>query len=495
MPQVTTRPNPPRDEYDFQDICADLLKEVWKATNLQVFGRRGQRQNGVDILDLSGSKNPRGAQCKNYEPLEAIDPAGIREIVSEAKLFSPPLSEFWIMTTAKKSVDAQLEVLKINAEHRDKRLFSVVLKTWDELLSMFAEHQVVADKWFGGGVTTELRKIDTGVQRITDMLVDLKPGGAQHPGHTNNRLLLRWQPKFRRTAESRDGYSLAYTADYSVILLTIEEIIAAGATELAVELSGANIENLIRLAPSLENRIVPISDDTLLLTNSILRPTMDEFHVELRELYDTATENKENNDRLQLARQIIAVFLDLNHFLVGMRNRLQVDIEFEKFLSNVEVVRTISRNPQGRMNLAEIEGILRSYRPFSLNCVQLRPAASPRAAELFSVFVQDSMYESMSRHACSLGYPKVVAESGQGFSEMARTFVQSSKHKKDVLLGELSIAAALESADNSQKTKEVLRTAYLPPVVSFAAAREKASNTYETLGPRPIWPIGSEPGA
>lgn len=77
---------------------------------------------------------------------------------------------------------------------------------------------------------------------------------------------------------------------------------------------------------------------------------------------------------------------------------------------------------------------------------------------------------------------------------MARTLVQSSKHKDDVELGDISVAAAeLECADCSQGTRKILETAYLPPIVSFAAAREKATKAYDDLSPRPIWPLGSTP--
>lgn len=97
----------------------------------------------------------------------------------------------------------------------------------------------------------------------------------------------------------------------------------------------------------------------------------------------------------------------------------------------------------------------------------------------------------MSLYGRSLGYPRLVAESGQGFSNMAQAFVQSSTHKDDVQLGNISVAAPTLGPDGA--AAEISETAYLPPIVSFATAKENASRAYDELGPRPIWPIGAEP--
>ena len=488
--QITTRPSPPRGEYDFQDLCADLLKEEWKCSNVQTFGRRGQTQNGVDILELCGAEHPRAAQCKNTEPLAAITTKEIRGIVDDAKLFTPALSELWIMTSSKKSADAQLEVLEINIKHKQEQLFSVFLKTWDEILLMVANQSAIDEKWFGGGVSTSLKQTLAGISRIEELI--LTHSSYPSPGfdHTFSRVLLRWNPKFKKTSDSEN--QMVFTADYSVILLTIEAVIAAGATELAVELDAANIERLVKQSPAaLRNRIVPIQTaDSTLLMNMILQPVFKEFSAELTRLW---TPSEEHHEGSKIARRIGSIALDLSHFLAGMKNHLLVDVDLQKLLGDLETIRRVSKDQQSRLNLATIEGMLKSYKRVTLDSVQLRAMASPRAVELFSDFVQDHVYQAMSVYGGSLGYPRLVAESGQGFSNMARAFVQSSRHKEDVQLGVISVATPTLESGTSHETEEILETAYLPPIISFATAREKASKVYDELGPSPVWPVGSEP--
>jgi pyrimidine deaminase RibD-like protein len=71
-----------------------------------------------------------------------------------------------------------------------------------------------------------------------------------------NRILVRWKPKFHKTEESEDGLSGTYTQNHSAVLFTIEELIATGASELAVDLGASEVEKLKQQVPALHNRIV-----------------------------------------------------------------------------------------------------------------------------------------------------------------------------------------------------------------------------------------------
>ena len=123
MPGLTLKHLPPENEQDFERLCLALLREHWKSPDLQIYGRRGQEQNGVDILDLAGEEVYRGAQCKNFNPLKSFTVESLNSAVDAAKSFRPCLHRLEIMTTGKKSTDTQLELLRINLEHRKKAFF------------------------------------------------------------------------------------------------------------------------------------------------------------------------------------------------------------------------------------------------------------------------------------------------------------------------------------------------------------------------------------
>ena len=95
----------PKNERDFEEMCLQLLRRHWQLPRLELYGKRGERQFGVDILDLSG-ETPVAAQCKLKEQGKRLTPAEIRAEVEKAMLFNPPLSKYAILTTGAVSTES-----------------------------------------------------------------------------------------------------------------------------------------------------------------------------------------------------------------------------------------------------------------------------------------------------------------------------------------------------------------------------------------------------
>lgn len=52
---------------EFEEICVDVLNTLYNEKNFDIFGRRGQRQDGIDIIERGhASTDFTVAQCKNY---------------------------------------------------------------------------------------------------------------------------------------------------------------------------------------------------------------------------------------------------------------------------------------------------------------------------------------------------------------------------------------------------------------------------------------------
>ena len=146
---ITLRHFPPENDDDFERLCLLLLREYWNCPDLQMYGRRGQRQDGVDIVDLGGDPSPRAAQCKKFNPLVEFSPTDVFAAAEEARSFRPPLRRLEIMTTAKKSVAAQQAIAEINRAHRKRKLFRVRLKTWDEIEFLLRKFPEVSEEIYG----------------------------------------------------------------------------------------------------------------------------------------------------------------------------------------------------------------------------------------------------------------------------------------------------------------------------------------------------------
>lgn len=126
----------PENWQDFENLCCDLWREIWKDTNTQKNGRSGQNQNGVDI---SGRPNKKakwaGVQCKgkNNYTNNILTEKEIFGEIEKAKKFEPKLSEFIIATSGEKDAKIEKIARKITNEHQKKSLFSVHIWGWEDI--------------------------------------------------------------------------------------------------------------------------------------------------------------------------------------------------------------------------------------------------------------------------------------------------------------------------------------------------------------------------
>ena len=123
----------PDNEIDFELFCKRFLRHQWRCPYVERLGKRGERQFGIDLIDTSGSRPLRAAQCKHHEMHKTIPYSEIEPEVEEAKRYPHKLDEFHILTTARKSEDLQTKILALNARHRVSGHFIVVVRTWQDI--------------------------------------------------------------------------------------------------------------------------------------------------------------------------------------------------------------------------------------------------------------------------------------------------------------------------------------------------------------------------
>ncbi len=167
---------PPKNEADFERLCVEILKAHWECANLRLYGRRGESQQGIDIINLEGPNRPRAAQCKRYDPSKPISPKLIEEAVEKAKEFRSPLVELALMTTAVSSTAAQQKVMEINRLHTAAGLFTVTLFHWEDIEQLLREYQHVASVFYPelyaspalAEISTTVQTIAVEVQQLSD---------------------------------------------------------------------------------------------------------------------------------------------------------------------------------------------------------------------------------------------------------------------------------------------------------------------------------------
>ena len=153
----------PTDEDDFEDLCVDLLRLHWNRPKLERFGRKGERQSGIDILDLGGGNPLYAAQCKLREYGKTLSPTEISEEVDKACTFVPALGKYGILTTGKVSTLAQTRILEINRRHSENGLFEVELLAWNKICELLQAYEHVRQDFYGSIAITSTARIG-GVQ-------------------------------------------------------------------------------------------------------------------------------------------------------------------------------------------------------------------------------------------------------------------------------------------------------------------------------------------
>jgi WD40 repeat protein len=142
---------PPSNWQDFESLCCDLWKAIWKDPNTIKNGRQGQQQKGVDVYGQPNQLSSwAGLQCKGKDNFtnQGLTEKEVRAEVKKAKSFRPRLSEFIIATTGPKDSRIEEVARAITDAHLRKGLFTVHILGWKDIVERIAEHPEVASKYY-----------------------------------------------------------------------------------------------------------------------------------------------------------------------------------------------------------------------------------------------------------------------------------------------------------------------------------------------------------
>jgi hypothetical protein len=136
----------PRDWEALEDIVADALKRRYQSPNLQRFGRRGQKQFGIDIVGPT-KVGVLGIQCKHHAeqdiPISEVDAT-----LNEARKFPVPISELIIATSANRDTKAHSYVLALSESRRQQGECSVSIVFWEDIVEWLEEFPDLLYKHF-----------------------------------------------------------------------------------------------------------------------------------------------------------------------------------------------------------------------------------------------------------------------------------------------------------------------------------------------------------
>jgi cellulose synthase operon protein C len=152
MTDITNRSIPePKNWQDFERLCFDLYRSMWKTNDAQMHGRQGQEQAGVDIYGTDRVEGRFvGVQCKGKDQGygRKLTEVELRHEIEKAKAFDPPIDLFIVATTAPNDERIQKYARAISRDHAKGGLFEVRVDGWGNLQNYITDNQEVFAKHY-----------------------------------------------------------------------------------------------------------------------------------------------------------------------------------------------------------------------------------------------------------------------------------------------------------------------------------------------------------
>jgi hypothetical protein len=194
---------PPADHQEFERLVADIAGPVLHTPHVQLNGRSGQAQAGVDVSVTTLDGNYVGIQCKRTDHALAL--STITDEIIKARVYRPALTRFIIATTARADAQLQRAVRELPPE-----AFTVEVWSWDDINNHmnrlpgvgipYAEHVLI-----GSAPVAEHQHAEH-LREALDRPAFLRRAHAEHNFHEQQQAV-RDTSSFLRTGHlyTRDG--------------------------------------------------------------------------------------------------------------------------------------------------------------------------------------------------------------------------------------------------------------------------------------------------
>jgi hypothetical protein len=137
---------PPKSWEEFEEITLDSCKIRWENPDLQMHGRQGQAQNGVDIFGANHIFQNVGIQCKNYDTQLTL--SLVKKEVEKAKSFKPTIEMFYLAATNNTDANLQTEVRLLSQRRTSNGEFPVMILFWNDIIQELVKKKETFSKHY-----------------------------------------------------------------------------------------------------------------------------------------------------------------------------------------------------------------------------------------------------------------------------------------------------------------------------------------------------------
>jgi transcription elongation GreA/GreB family factor len=139
----------PKNEADFERMCAQIYGVVFKDSLPKINGRKGQAQGGVDVFVEADGIGRIGIQCKKYFQTTLAWKHVVEE-VDKADKFKTPIQRLLIATTSPNDAALLKKVQILSDDRRKAGKFGVEVEFWDDIEIRIESHTGLQDSYNPG---------------------------------------------------------------------------------------------------------------------------------------------------------------------------------------------------------------------------------------------------------------------------------------------------------------------------------------------------------
>lgn len=135
---------------EFESLIRDICALEWNDPHTEKFGRKGQKQYGVDVYGqpVDGQGKYRGSQCKLRTQGKQLTEQELETEIIEAKKFPHELDRLIIVTDTPRDKNTQVLVDQISIREISNRGFNVSIWFWDNITERLAAYPKLIVKYY-----------------------------------------------------------------------------------------------------------------------------------------------------------------------------------------------------------------------------------------------------------------------------------------------------------------------------------------------------------
>lgn len=162
----------PKNDDDFEDMCATIYGLVFGDPNPQKNGRRGQKQHGVDVFIQSQKEGRIGIQSKRYAD-GTLTFDDVKAEIQRADAGGVPITKLIVSTTSASDAPVIRRVQDLSDKRVADGKFPVQVDYWPEVCAHINRHSFLQDHYSPNAPGAMFHRIGDGQAQHTELLKNI----------------------------------------------------------------------------------------------------------------------------------------------------------------------------------------------------------------------------------------------------------------------------------------------------------------------------------